>query len=913
MAGGFSQSLDIGKELEKGLAKQPSAENNPDDTSAFISLETVEKSLKNANPENNPGGPQGNPHNKKGFDFFSWKYATITLLLIPLIIGFFVLTQPASLKIIDERAEKVVEAELRQSALEEISIKYPFISSLEKEKLVTQKVLEGLKNPEAKKRKETLAGLYKNFYTDPNNQVYLYEVDTYLYARQAKNILQYNQLGNTYTNPLLHYNMVLPFDSLRWAPAGNVVQKTLLPYLEVGFFKLWNGLNPDVSLEKAIFYLPVVFGLLSIVCVFFTAKKITNLPVAFFVAFLFSVHQRFFVGNFAGFTDTQTLSFLFSNALMLAFVHAIDFKNIRNVVVSGLALIPLLLLYRFAWTGWFYILLILLSFVIAFVFFTIVHNAVSKRSKKYFGLLLIFVLICVGILLFINSSVYGQKIMDRLSPNPVRIFPSGLPTVSELKQSPIFSLGASSYVAAMGGIVIVLLAIIELVYLCYKNVRLKPNKYHILIITWLVPITIAGILSRRFLFYSITPFVLLIGVLLYQLFPKLVKLPEKFGFGISENTSKLCFTIIVPLLFLGLLADDLAKTKEFFPLMNDAYAKAGLYFQKETPADAIIANWWDLGYIWQYYANRATMLDSGLFETNRLYWISRAFTTNDEKFSQSIFRMLSCYGDYSASTIISAGKTPGEAVDFVEKLILMPKKDAFKALKAPHFFHNVSSQEGVGKSEDSQIHGFLNTTHCSPRETYVVLSEDDRTKISVMKNHADWDFKLGTARVVIKDLDQSQAVTTLINKFNISESDATELYFRAKGFKDEAKSYPLSHVSNCISENKVLYCANSYIVDLARMNATSNGLHPAGLIYFDKGKKKEVVYNDAKAGFTLIVFAAPDDRYQSFLIDSSLKDSMLVRLYGYDSFQFFEPALFTGEPKRIVVYKVLFNDSIVKN
>ena len=77
---------------------------------------------------------------------------------------------------------------------------------------------------------------------------------------------------------------------------------------------------------------------------------------------------------------------------------------------------------------------------------------------------------------------------------------------------------------------------------------------------------------------------------------------------------------------------------------SDTLHGASAYIAENTPANAVIASWWDYGYYYEYAAKRLTLGDGGNFNSEWNYWLGQALMTDDDRLAQGIFGMLATGG-----------------------------------------------------------------------------------------------------------------------------------------------------------------------------------------------------------------------------------------------------------------------------
>ena len=758
-------------------------------------------------------------------------YQILIFLIIVLTSGFLVLTQPARLKIAEDWAKEEVYSSLKQSIIKQVYSNYPSASEDIKNQKIEEEFNKIKKSDSAKQQIKQLSEEYKDYYRDPSGQTYVYSVDPYIFLIEARNLLNYGTVWDKSGG-----------SALRRAPRGESLPPSILPYFTVYFYKFLN-LFKTTSLETAAFYLPVILGMISIMFVFFISRKIMNNDLfAFFSAFLFSIHPRFFAGSYAGYNDTQILAMLFSLSTMLCFVYFIDFKNKIISLISLVFLFFSIYLLKLSWPGWFYIIPIIGAYLIIFTFLFFTKKYFKDKEKKYGIFLVLFSIVILFV--FINYTIidsnYIRYVKQRLSPQIMQNWPTALTTVSELKQSSPYQI-----INILGGYILVFIAFIEILFIITQTLKLNPEKYKILVILWFIPLLIAGYMSRRFAFFITPSFCIIIGLFISRHYDKIISITNNIS--IKKISNKIIIPVLITLVLFINVSDDLSQTKAVWPIMNDAIYETTQHIKQNSNSTAIINNWWDLGYILPYYAERGTVIDNALFDTSRLYFISKAFATNNENESINYLKVMDCNNDNIIGDLITTH--PKKTNEFLKQNYPNLTKFFYEEL-------NVSSDYNI------LIHYKLD---CIP-ESFIIINENDLLKLNHMFNYANWNF-------------------TAENKNELKD---------------------ISDINKCSKEGSYLSCANDFIIDLENIEAQANEGHPYSLVLFRDGKMFKKYYSDSSVNFSIIVYQEDEDNYKSLFMDHELSESIALRLFGVDEFKNLRLEKIVNKPIRTVVWRIIW-------
>ncbi len=324
----FSHSLDIGKEIEKEeerlkqqeeLKKQEQAPKTP---SAEELLESVEdesadeqEAAEEPAPEKTTESVQPDPSEEdineiitKGIPTLPrrktvWDrvlaYHVPFFLVLILILGVWSLTRIVDLPIIDQRAEQAVEKQLQVGIAQKINAEWEFLSQQEKARKAARLYAEARRTPEVKREIEQLTAKLKAYYQAPDQLSYFFGIDPYYYYAQVK------EEEGVFATPV----------RLLQSMTG------------------W-------SLERALFFVPVLVGLGSLIVLFFIVRLATgkSLP-AVLASVVLAVHPVFMRGNAAGNPHIHPVAVLFSLLSILFFVFACTVKG-KKRFFSLLAVIP---------------------------------------------------------------------------------------------------------------------------------------------------------------------------------------------------------------------------------------------------------------------------------------------------------------------------------------------------------------------------------------------------------------------------------------------------------------------------------------------------------------------------------------------------------------------------------------------
>jgi hypothetical protein len=782
------------------------------------------------------------------------KYETPLLLLLLLIIGFIVLSQPAKLGYIEDQAAAFYTEKETASVVNSVILEFPMMDVMQKDKIAAERVQARLADPEFKQRLNEFVEKKKNEYRTPAGEVYLLVTDSYYYFRQANNLFEYGSIGDTVDEK------GKPFNSYRNAPDGARIKPTLSPYA-IYYFSSILSIFGGVSLLSAAFYLPVVAGLLSIVLIFFIGKKIGSSLAGFLTALCLAIHPWFFINTAAGMADTGFLNVFFSLSIVLLFIHLMDFKNnSRMKNAAYLVLFALALyLFRFTWTGYYYLIVILALFLIVYGAYHLI-----RRNKGVAGIGIgAAALVIVIILAYsLRNSKYAEHILSRLNLlQEVSAYPTAIHTVSELQRSSF-----AHMINSLGGPAICLFAlagavcIIYRVYTAYK--KDEDAKYHLFLLVWLVPLLIATCLANKFIVYLVPPFCVFVGIFLCYAYPHIIKFFKSINLAIDPKYLKPAIAVILAFAVIFCLSDDVAKSNDIFPFMNDGISFTSVYLRDSTPADSVINLWWDNGYTFEHYTERAAIMDNGNFNGVRLYLFSRAMMATDEYLAKDLLKIIDCGLDDEVFSEQELRSLDNKQLDLVAR----------------------------------------KRANCTAPPAYLVVTFEDIRKINVINSFADWDFRRNFMMQDTAGLPDDEAVSVLAERYNLSEDDARDAYLGLE-LEKEARDVKFSEISECGEIQGVIVCDNGFVINGTDARSKAGGKHPDKLYRYEGGNRTVTDYTDTRSDLSLVLFATKKG-WRSMIADSETAESVIIRAFAGEKFDGMSIVYQVTSPYQINTYKI---------
>src|SRR3989344_3700377 len=206
------------------------------------------------------------------------------------------------------------------------------------------------------------------------------EADTSVFLRYVEYIVQNGHL--------------MSVDYMRYFPWGysNMVEFKLLSYFVAYLYKFWHFFNPSITIQYAHVMYPVIGFVIALVFFFLLVKKLFDYKIALLASAFLTLVPAYLHRTIAGFSDKESLGFVFMFAAFYFFVCAWQNEKIKKAIIFG-ALSGLSSgLMGLVWGGFSFVITTIGIFVLLEV---LLNRIDEKNSYAYISwfLLLSFVLI----------------------------------------------------------------------------------------------------------------------------------------------------------------------------------------------------------------------------------------------------------------------------------------------------------------------------------------------------------------------------------------------------------------------------------------------------------------------------------------------------------------------------------------
>jgi len=784
----------------------------------------------------------------------------MVLILISVTISIRMMT--VDMPYFDDRAEQVMDQRLQSTIASQVSSE-PGLLPGERSAEAARRYELQKKSPEMKEAIDNLASQYKSYYRDPDGMNYLYGGDPYYYLSQTRGIIE-----------------------------EGITPRQNLPYIYAGIYRILSIFSPSMELKQAVFYIPVMFGVIAVLLMFFIARKLAGDAGGFIAGLFLALSPSFLLNTRAGFIDTNSFNIMISLCIVLLFLYTMDMK--KGSYFTGAGLLLSLAAFGMIWNGWFYILCILAGYLI--VLFAYISIIRARHDRKWFWTLVGVIASGIIAILLFATSKYMRNIILKFRLKET-FFPSGMLTVAELQGYSFMDL--LSRLAGPIFFCIALCAVVSIIYRLLKNMKqdndwkaIFDSSRDILFIAFYILILFfVPLFAKRFTIYLLPAYALAIGYGIFLLLPYIQKFIASIHLNMNKRIIRYIVIGLISALMILSIQPALKANMRTIPHMNDAIYNTAVEIRDNSGEDARIDLWWDYGYLYEAISEREVLFHGGSFDSPKLHWISRALLTDDENLSAGILRMLDCKGEDKAFTLLS--KTNDE-------------KDSMQILYDLVSFDGVEAQSYIDKNGLPQK--ILDYTHCVPPESFMVVGSELSTKMSVLNYYANFDFTKNYDKMSIEGMGYDEAVEYFMGEYNLSAKEAEKQYLDVLSYdpKEIRSATFISDIIQCDSTGSTLAC-DKYMIDLADMDARAGNMHPSAFIYYD-GEVNRTHYDDALYPYTMVVMKR-GATYDFFLLNPEFDGSVLVSLLFFDGADLEHFSLFHIEniPQRVNSYRIIYS------
>ncbi|MCK9151286.1 dolichyl-diphosphooligosaccharide--protein glycosyltransferase subunit STT3 [Methanobacterium alcaliphilum] len=562
----------------------------------------------------------------------------------------------------------------------------------------------------------------KEFYLDSHGLPYMYELDSYYHYRITENYLKNGHLGDS-----IKYNQ--SWDSYSYFPPGRAaIYPPLIVWVAIIFNWIVN-IFANISLLESCFWLPALISPLAGIAGYLLVRKYVGDVAGFSTGILLVTAPVYFMRTVPGFFDTDMFNILLPLLTVYFFLEAIDSSK-KNYIYFYTAMASVsLTFFALAWTGWSYLLYIMLG---AGFIYSMLCKIKKIPVKNFFMIFISFLAISI-ILVYLISGLdtimsaidYPLSMVHLLQSSDYGQWPNIYASVGELRKPTFneFISGAGPVNLGLGIFGIFVIASVMLRRDMRKKYLPDFNWFlFILIFVWMSIALFAYSTSIRFAMLVIPPLAIFSGVM----FGVVIGYIKNASF--KDHRQKISSLMIV-ILLLTICIPPIVNTVDsytiFYPGVNDDLVNASFWIKSHTNNDTVIFTYWSYGHFFSEFSNRPVSVDGGSQNTPRTFWIYKAFSTSNKTLAKGIFRMLATSGDESYLTLNNFTKNTSLTVKIMEDILVASRDDAEYILINKY---NIPFNA-------SQI--ILNETHPSKSRSFVVITSDE------MMYKGYWTFEFG--------------------------------------------------------------------------------------------------------------------------------------------------------------------------
>jgi len=819
------------------------------------------------------------------------KYGIILLILIPLFLSVFFRMYPANLPMAEDWSRNNVENYYKNNIAQQVNAQFPNLPQSNKDNLINSNFESYLEQNEAMIDQQVAenANTIKEHFKDEDGNTYLLAIDPYTFYRTTRNIVEDGH----------HYDELkdgTPWNNHMLAPIGRPMGKN--PHFHVivqyWIYKILKIFNSNISLMGAIFYVPIIISMLSVIPAFFITRKFAGNVGGFVAALMVAIHPAFLSRTPGGFADTDAYNVFFPLFILWIFLEAIETDDLKKKLGLGALAGFTLGIYSGFWIPWI-IFDIMIATLLIYIGYTFLFKKKDMGGIKKAVLLLIVLVISTQIfsLAFSGNNVVKSGVVDpfnvifRLKASAhANYWPNVYTTVAELNEASLTKIVSDiGFGGKTGGRLFFLFSIIGIGLTLFGKNKKFDIKFAALLLLWFAGTMFGSTKGIRFVLLLVPAFSIAVGVFFGYTYNFVTKYLTK-SLEVHKYISQGIVILLIVVLFIGPMRSADAIANNEVPSMTDAWYNSLTKIKEESQPDAIINSWWDFGHWFKAIGDRAVTFDGASQNTPMAHWIGKSLLTDDEQLSIGILRMLDC-GSNFAFEYVNENVTNGdidESVSLLYDMISVDKEDAKLILE---------SRYSVTDSASEKI---LSLTHCIPPENYYITSEDMVGKSGVWAHFGSWDFEKSQMWINVKGKTLTEGIDYLKSNFNVTDSEAETLYYQIQNLdagrssNDWIAPWPsyMSGRSGCSAVGEELYsCGNGLLVNITSM---------VGSINTQQGVKntKSLAYVNIDGEFVVKEFTGEDiidvsaaiipsgDGFSSILLDPALAGSMFTRLFYYE-------------------------------
>ncbi len=874
-----------------------------------------------------------------------YKYRAVILILIPIIIMFYFRSYPVYLPQTDDWAKNSVNNYYRTQIALQVGLQYPNLPEQNKQALIDEQFTQFLKQNKDQMEQQIKQNsqYFKAQFQDENGFTYLADIDSYVWYRQATNIVNNGHIGDELRNGI-------PYDTHILAPHGGYVALNMYPYVEAYLYKVVHVFNSKFSIMQAAFYTPFFLSIFAIIAAFFIARRVAGDVGGFVAAMLIAIHPFLLSRTFG--SDNDIVNAVFPLVILWLFLEAFESKSLKTGLVLSAFAGFFLGLYSLNWVFWYMFDLIVFATLIYLLYYIITNrkdlNTPRKFTKDYevkrnAAILAVFIVttvIFVGLFTTWENAIVEPikgpfSFLSLKQAVKFDLWPNVYTTVAELNPADvnqvIMSIGGKFlFVIALLGIIfsmvrkkmqtmdwlfvsgsalwylvmmsnklifgnakvyLVLLSIPPIVgiILAMKYKTQIDIKFVMIFFVWFLVSIFSSLSGIRFILLMVPTFCVAVGIAVGIIY---LHLSESISRELKINkilVGIVLFILLFAVVFIspgGVLGSVQSTSKGEVPIMNDAWYNGLTKIRLNSNPDAIINSWWDFGHYFKAIADRPVTFDGAFQNVPQAHWIGKVLMTSDEKQAVAILRMLDCGANDAFDSLNGEFNDTSESIDMLYALFNLTESEGENYLRAKHL-------------SEPTIRNVTSNLYCNPPEDFFITSEDMVGKSGVWAHFGSWNFRRAEIWFSVKNGNREDSLRLMQTHLNYSTSEAEKLYSELSVMDEGAgnqwvapwPSYATGIAGCAKPTNETVLCRFTtqgieFAFDINSENATVNTptgtFHPQYVSYIGKNNEFRVKkYNESALNFAVGV-VVQDNKYGAFLMQPELAGSIFTRLFYFD-------------------------------
>lgn len=591
----------------------------------------------------------------------------------------------------------------------------------------------------------------REYFLDESGQPYLTDMDSYYYARLAREISETGKpflFSRRWTDPLMYQR---PTEDAAEGQ-GDPMLLPILAYLAWRVLSLF-GKTDIITVAR---WMGPVVGSLAAIPVFCYLRRRTNLAGAFTGALLAGAAIPFVAHTHMGFFDTDMLLGVLPLGFILLELYAMQAARLRSQLAAGICSGILLGLVSLTWYAYFtYFWLMALGGLAGMILILLCPMRIPFCRRLQAGRGWLISVLCALAMVFVcrgNAGVDGLGQLFTAFRNvggSSNSFPFVHQYTGEMQALPflpedrsalsLLSGNLYSAVGCMGGILPCLLIAAAVPLGLFRTLRRKehpeaPQRHDAMIallteigmlVLWLAFGVKLTETRRRFAEITALPGAVMAG------------LGAGFAAGLLKNRRfpwraaagiALSAAVCLPM---ALGARTVARGE--IPDVTDSVNDAAQYLAENTPEDTAVTGWWDYGYFTQFAARRRAVADGGTTSSAVNYFMAKALLTDNPAEMAGIFRMLEVCGSAAVYRLAGTGAGQPAAADALLRMAATDREGAAEILNA------------LPMAEEDRT-ALLEMTHPAEEKPLVLmLTGDLLVKLDALSYFGLWDMETRTA------------------------------------------------------------------------------------------------------------------------------------------------------------------------